>query len=248
MATTKAFHAFKTKLNYFDDDLETIDYLRDCILGGKLSNSSEKHVFIDINPQSYKHLSRRKNTDGARELIANHLRKTLYSAYVKDVYEETTHYLRTILRGAATNGFKAGQLIGEHSSKLDMKEVLAAGTWEHVAGLVADSVFQSLESEKSTLDLFEKMSNKLGLGIEDQLIQTALPYLEVRHYLVHADGKLPAKFKNEHPEISTQKETGKVKLDREFALNFKTRITQLLAAIDTKVIEKNLLPDSHKMS
>ncbi|TOH21910.1 hypothetical protein, partial [Vibrio parahaemolyticus] len=68
------------------------------------------------------------------------------SAYVKDVYEEVTAYLKTILELAAQNGFEAGRLIGEHSFKINAKEVLEAGSWEYMANLISDSVFQSLEA------------------------------------------------------------------------------------------------------
>lgn len=240
---TESYHSFESKLFYFDDDIDLIEVVRLGILNGDLTDSDSKYALKNIDPAKHLHIKRRKNSGGSRELLANHLRQTVYSSYIKDIYEEVTHYFKSILKCAAENGFDAGRLIGEHSTKLDAKMVLAAGTWENVARLITDSVFQSLEAEKSTLKLIEKVSTKLALGVDESLILSALPYLEVRHYLVHADGKIPKDFKEKNPHIKVKK--GYIKLDYDFVSEFREKIKALVREFDGKVIAANLLkPDS----
>lgn len=237
---TKAYHAFEQKLIYFDDDIDLIEVIRISVSKGDLSSAESMHALLRINPDKHKHIARRKNSDGSRKALINHLRQTLYSSYVKDVYEEATHYLRTILEKSAENGFDAGRLIGEHSGKFDAKAILAAGTWEAVARLITDSVFQTLESEKSTLKLFEKMSSKLALDIDEELIKKALPYLEVRHYLVHADGLLPKQFAKDNPNISVDKKDH-IQLDYKFICGLRESVRRLIKEFDEKIMGANLL-------
>lgn len=236
---THAYHSFESNFFYFDDDIDLIEVLRLSILNGDLTDNASQFVLKNIDPRKHLHVKRRKNSDGSRRLLANHLRQTVYSSYVKDIYEEVTQYLKTILEKAAENGFDAGRLIGEHSTKLDAKVVLAAGSWADIARLITDSVFQSLEGEQSTLKLLEKVSTKLALGVDKNLIANALPYLEVRHFLVHANGKIPAQFKKENPQISTEAEH--IKLDYKFVGEFRDAIKKLIKEFDEKVIVANLL-------
>ncbi len=126
--------------------------------------------------------------------------------------------------------------------KFDAKAILQAGNWESVSKLITDSVFQALESERSTLKLFEKVSNKLALDIKQELIDAALPYLEVRHYLVHADGKAPSDFKGKYPNIPVK--GGYFQLNFKFVESMKTNTKNLLKAYDDAVIAKGLLKAS----
>lgn len=236
---TKAYHSFETKLFFFNDDIDLVEVVRLSIINGDLTDKGSRYALKNIDPSKHVHIKRRRNLDSTREQLVNHLRQTVYSSYVKDIYEEVTHYLRSILEGAAANGFDAGRLIGEHSTKIDAKAVLGAGTWESIAKLIADSVFQSLESEQSTLKLIEKISTKLALGVDQSLIVKALPYLEVRHFLVHADGKLSEKFKREYPHIKVKQ--GYVKLDYGFVGEFRAVIENLIKDFDEKILAANIL-------
>lgn len=236
---TKAYHAFESNIIYFDDDIDLIDVIRSSILNDDLTDGTSKYVLKNIDPVKHAHIKRRKNSAGSRELLINHLRQTVYSSYVKDIYEEVTQYLRLILEKAAENGFDAGRIIGEHSTKFDAKAILAAGDWKSVARLVTDSVFQTLEAEKSTLKLFEKISNKLALGIDEILINNALPYLEVRHYLVHADGAIPRKFQMDNPGIRVV--SGFIRLDYDFVRGLRDSTKLLIKTYDESIVAANLL-------
>lgn len=236
---TKAYHAFEQKLIYFDDDIDLIDVLRAGVVNGDLTEKGSKLVLKNIDPKKHTHIARRKNADGSRTQVINHLRATLYAGYVKDVYEEVTHYLRTMLEKAAENGFDAGRIIGEHSCKFEAKVILAAGDWKTVARLVADSVFQSLEAEKSTLKLLQKVSSKLALDVDPKLIEATLPFLEIRHFLVHSDGLLPKEFIKQHPIIATKNDH--VQLDFKFVHGMRESVKRLIKAFDEKVVAANLL-------
>jgi hypothetical protein len=236
---SKAYHAFQMKMNYFDDDIELIDVLREGVKNDELTDPGSKYVLRRVDPARHAHLSRRQNSPGSREVVINHLRSTIYSSYVKDMYEELTHYLRSILEQASKNGFNAGRLIGEHSFKVDARTILELGSWDRVCRMVAESVFQFLESEKSTLKLLEKMATKLALGVDGNLITTALPYLEIRHFLVHADGRVSAEYMALHPHIFVKDDY--VVLNYAFINGLRTSVRALIADFDKEIIGGNIL-------
>jgi hypothetical protein len=236
---SKAYHAFTQKLSYFDDDIELIDVLHKSVIAGDLTDRTSKYIFERVDPVVHSHISRRRNSDGGRNIVITHLRSTIYSSYVKDIYEEVTHYLRTILGQVSKNGFNSSRLIGEHSFKIDAKSVLSLGDWNQVCELISDSVFQSLEAEKSTLKLLEKMAAKLALNINAELIAAALPYLEARHFLVHTDGRVSEEYVAAYPQI--QLKSGKVLLNLQFISELRSTVMALVAQYDKEVISGNLL-------
>ena len=213
--------------------------LHKAVISGDLTDPASQHVLKYVNPAEHTHIARRKNADGSRQAVVNHIRSTLYSSYVKDIYEEITHYLRTILAQASKNGFNSGRLIGEHSFKMDAKAVMELGNWNQVCQMVTESVFQSLEGEKSTLKLLEKMATKLALNVDHQHIDDALPYLEARHFLVHTDGKVTQEYINTYPQIYIK--DGYVALNFTFITGLRASVKALVAEYDREVINSNLL-------
>lgn len=240
---SKAFHAFEQKISYFNDDLDLLDVLRISILNDELTDAKSQYILKNVDATKHTHISRRRNSKVSRKQTINHLRQTVYASFVKDAYEEVTLYLKLILEKAASNGFDAGRIIGEHTFKIDATTILGAGDWSNVARLITDSVFQSLEAEKSTLKLLEKISNKLALNVDKDLINRALPYLEVRHYLIHADGLLTQEFREANKQILHNKE-GYVQLDGTFICALRDSAKALVADYDNKVINADLLSAS----
>lgn len=236
---SKAFHSFKQKLSYFYDDIEMMDVIRASVLRGDLSSPDSNYVLTGVKPSKHKHLSRMGNRKGSRENAINHLRASLYSSFVKDLYEEVTEYLRLILLQASKNHFDSGRIIGEHGFKIDARTVLALGDWPEVCRYVTENVFQALEAERSTLSLLKKMCTKLGLAVDEALFEEALPYLEVRHFLVHTDGVLGAEYKAKYMHV--KEKNGVVVLDYNFIVSAYRAILKLVQAFDDEIVAKNVL-------
>lgn len=238
--TSKAYHSFIQKVSYFDDDIELIDVIRTAVTSGDLTDPTTNRLMKYVDPARHRHIARRRNSDGSRENTINHLRQSIYSSYLKDMYEEVTEYLRLILEQASRNGFNSGRIIGEHSFKMDATAILALGSWENVCNAVAESVFQNLEAERSTLSLLSKIAKKLDLDLSLDLINDALPYLEVRHALVHTDGRLSEEFVEKYPHIP-RKSNGCINLNYKLINNARQKIKALMEAYDFQVVQKNLL-------
>ena len=240
---SKACHSFQTKMNYFLDDIELVDVVRESILHDDLTGSS-RHVLDRVDPQRHPHLQRRGNSAASRKHVINHLRNTVYGSFMKDTYEEITQYLRTILRQCTQSGFDSDRIIGEHAFKIDARTVLQMGNWETVCENVAVSLFQAMENERSTRKLLRKMCSKLDLSVPACLIDDIIPYIEVRHLLVHSDGLASEEFRRNNEGFSYT-DDGKVRLDYRFVSDCHSKSFALIEAFDDAVIANNLLAEEY---
>jgi hypothetical protein len=206
-----------------------------------LSAGDRQYVFTAVNPQRHPKLAARAATTQSRTLAVNHLRATLCEAYIKNIYEDATQYIFEIVKLAARNGLDPNRFIGEHKVSFEANEILLAGSWNNVLEMVAESVYRRLENERSTKALFQKTSQKLNLGVAQATIEVALPYFEVRHLLVHADGRFDRNFCLCFPgfgAIAGQK----IKLDYNFLQNAKVAIFNLINEFDRQIVANNVVP------
>lgn len=237
---TKSHVRFFSRAAHLDVDIELADVMKISIQGGMLSTAGSQYIFDKVNPQQHPRLADRANTKGSRRLAANHLKTTLCEAFLKNIYEDATQYLLEILTAAARNGLDPNRLIGEHKVTFDANTVLQAGGWDKVVAMVAQSVFRKLENEKGTKDLLEKMNAKLNIGVLQTTIDAALPYFEVRHLLVHANGKADHKFCTSFPNFGATSGS-KIKLDYTLLQNARTSISNLIEEFDQKVVACNVV-------
>ena len=240
---SKARHSFETRVDYFIEDIELVDVLRKSILDDELTGSTP-YLLTKVDAQQHPYLRRRTDSPGSRKNIINHLRSTVYGSFVKDVYEEITHYLRTILQQCLQSGFDSDRIIGEHVIKLDARTILQMGTWEAMCEYVMSLLFQAMENERSTRKLLQKMCSKLGLSVPKCLIDETIPYIEIRHFLVHDNGVTSDAFRQEH-EAFNYSPDGRIRVDYQFTLDMRSKSFALVQAIDEGLIANNLLAEEY---
>lgn len=198
---TKAYHRFINRANHFDADLELIDILSEAVKKNALTPRTGQVLFNHLNPTKHTTLAGRKNNRRSRAITVSHLKRTVYSAYIKDLFEDVEQYLIELIAAASSSTLSSDRLVGEHKVSIEINEILKCGNWEAVVNLVANNLFRKLQETRKTVKLFEEIDKKLGLGIDKQILDDALPYLEMRHLLVHSDGKVDAKFCQSYPEF-----------------------------------------------
>lgn len=130
------------------------------------------------------------------------------------------------------------RLVGEHNVNMKANDILSMGTKREIVQSIMDQIFQQLENERSTITLISKIRNKLGLAIEQQIIDDALPFLEIRHIFVHSDGKPNQVFLDKYPNIKLD-DHNRILLNATFAEEAYNSINNLLIAIDNEMIAKN---------
>lgn len=231
---SKGYRRFKSRLEYFRTDNEVAEII---VLNKEMLKGVDA-IFNKVTADKHPLLYNRTNSANSRKLVVNHLRKTIYVSFIKDMYEEVTEYIRYILQEGAMNGVDPRRLVGEHNVSMKAIEILSMSTKREIIQTIMNQIFQQLENERSTITLISKIKNKLGLSIEQSLIDTALPFLEIRHIFVHSDGKPNQDFQTKYPDIKLD-EHGRIQLNSSFAQEAYSAINNLLIAIDDEMIAKN---------
>ena len=93
------------------------------------------------------------------------------------------------------------------------------------------------------MELISKLKNKLGLSIDQKLVDEALPFLEIRHIFVHADGKPNREFLQKNPSIELDSHK-RIMLNSVFAYKAYNAVNNLLEAIDSEMIRLNYFSSS----
>jgi hypothetical protein len=240
---TKALVRFLNRAAHFDADIELVDVLHYANLDGALHSSSVQYLFKYVRPDKHPRLANRATSDHSRLLAITHLKATLCASFIKDIYEDLYSYLREILTAAAENGLDPNRLIGEHKLTLEGNDLLRAGTWQSVVQLVADDLFRKLENLQNTKTLIEKINDKLNLRVDRAKIDAALPYLEIRHLLVHNDGLADDRFCNQFSSFGATVGE-RLSLDYEILNGARTTIVALVNEYDAKVVANSVVPKS----
>lgn len=237
---TKYRVRFLNRLSHLDADIELADVLKISANQGRLSTAGAAHLFDAVNAQQHPRLAARTNSAQSRRLAANHLKATLCASFLKDVYEDLTQYFQDVLEASARNGLDPNRLIGEHKVSFEANDILSAGGWPQVVEMVAKSVFRRLENERSTKSVIEKMNSKLNLGVQQATIDAALPYLEIRHLLIHADGKADQAFCAAFPNFGATA-GHKIQLDYTVLQNARATLTALVEEFDQQLVANNAI-------
>lgn len=240
MATSKALQRFQDRLRSFSEDLELSDLLVKQLRGLTDSDQSLCEALAG-QPDRHERLHARRNTAASRGIVSNHFRRTIQSAFVKDLHEDFSDYLATSLGRAALTGIDPNRYTGEVKIDIKASELLAAGSWEAVVSLISAKIFRALENEKSTRRLIKKISDRVGLALEDAILDAAMPYLDARHVLVHADGKPDEIYKASYPDIEINED--KLVINYAFVASATTAVQSLASHIDGELLGKGLVPD-----
>lgn len=240
---TKHLVRFYNRVAHYDADIELADIVKINTTAGKLHTPGAPYLFDGLMQEQHPRLAVREPTTHNRRLAINHLKATLCASFLKDVYEDATFYLLAILQSAARNGLDPDRLIGEHKVSFEGNDILAAGDWSTVVKMVATSVFRRLENERTTKELLKKMNAKLMLEVPQKKIDNALPYFEIRHLLVHADGVADKKFCISFPAFGATPGK-KIKLDHRLLQAARKATLALVEAFDGKVVANEIIAPS----
>ncbi|MCA8252304.1 hypothetical protein LGM89_03400 [Burkholderia sp. AU31624] len=237
---TKYLHKFLSRADHFFADIELADVFAISSASGVLSQNNDAHLFDSVDPTQHPTLARRKNNDHNRRLAVRHLKASLCSGFIKDLYEDFNEYMQDILEAAARNGINPKRLVGNHKVNIEANDLLAAGNWDSIVHMIARSIFRKLEEERNTKSLILAMDAKLDLGIDHSILNTALPYFELRHLLVHHDGIADADFCVRFPSFGAS--VGN-KISVEFTMTSAARsaIIELAKHFDSKVMQHQLI-------
>lgn len=242
---TKPQLRFLNRAARFDADIELVDVFAIAVRKGDLTPVGGAPLLQHVDKRKHPRLAGQKPSDHNRKLVVAHLKKSINASYIKDLYEDFAAYLTDLVVCAARRGFSPDQLIGDHRLQIEANDLLKCGSYDAVLTLVGESLFRKLENLRSTKKLIESLDKKLGLGLDRALVDAALPYLELRHLLVHADGVADDAFCERFPDFGATPHE-QIPLTSSTAGNARTAITRLVAHIDAKALQADLVAESDR--
>ena len=240
---TKYFVKFLNNSAHLDVDLEVVDILQKAIKNGDSRIDEASFMFGFVDETKHVKLSARAKTLHSRKLAVNHLKSSVREAFIKSIYESTTTYFHEVLKAATRKGINSDRLIGEHSINFTGREIMQLGSYPKILDKISTSIFRALEDERSTKSLIDKMAKKLNLRIDAEKIKAALPYFEIRHKLVHAEGKADKQFCRNYPNIGAE-EHKSIRISFDIVDQARVTITELIKEFDQKLVENRLIPES----
>jgi hypothetical protein len=238
---SKALVRFLNRVARFDDDIELIDVFVRAIAAGDLTSHVSSRLFDHIEPSTHPRLAKARATDHNRGLVVGHLRKTVYSSYIKDLYEDFTEYLNELVVSAFRKGLDPVQLRGEYKVLVAADELLGCEDWDAALQVIADSVGHRLDAmgNHKKLDFLDK---RLGLTIDSALVDAAMPFIDLRHLLVHMDGKADEGFCSRCEGLGARPGES-VRLTEQTTRNARAAITALVEHIDARAVDVGILQD-----
>ncbi|MCK5922955.1 MAG: hypothetical protein KAG66_18575 [Methylococcales bacterium] len=236
---TKNYQRFINRIGNYESDLELSNVLITNFIAKTANSEGTLAEATGANPLTHLKLAGCINTKQSRKVLGLHLKKTLYSSFIKDLYEDFTDFLRATLESAARVDPQPERFIGNTKINMGIVDILKLGSWPAFLGKVSEDIFRSLENERSTITLVSKLNEKLGLQVHESAILAAMPYLDARHIFVHRDGKADKFYKDTHTDVALDAQ-GKIKLDFIFVNAARLAVCELANQIDQQIIATNL--------
>jgi hypothetical protein len=238
---TKYFIRFLNRAAQFDADLELSDVFCAAVISGQIT--SRDYLFDHVDQRKHIQLGNRRVTAHNRKITLNHFKGTLRAAFLKDIFEDVSEYLLELLSGAAEEGLSPERLIGENKFSVEVNDILVCRNFKSVCDLVAEQLFRKLENQRNTIKLLNEINTKLDLQVPEIAIQDALPYLELRHLLVHSDGKADDDFCRRFTSFGATPGK-KIHLSYSLIDTARTKIIEMIKQYDDRAVSKRIIPNS----
>ena len=224
-------------MEYFQDDMETISVF----LKNKELLADEERIFKSVTETGQPRLFRRQNTPGSRAVVIRHLQNTLFVSVIKDLYEEVLLYCAYAMDCAAQTSPDANRLVGEQNCSFTANDILSKPDRKSIVTLVISKLFRGLENKKNTLLLVSSLNDRLNLGVSQETIDNAMPYLEARHKFIHDDGMADEKFRTDYPNVELDAE-GHIKLNSTIVQKVIVSFKKLISEYEMAMKNNNLFP------
>ena len=247
---TTAQHHFTCQMDFHKSDVELIDSL--------CSRKAIEKLITDGIQDKYKYLqqdSRLKDVESAYSPV-QHLKGFMYASLIKQFHDYVMEYFRTVLALIAKNPNKGTVLLQLRSAcngkgckspdfSFSEEEILNASDVFQLKELFAKRILRGLEQKRDSLDLIQALYKMLGKSIT-KAVDDAMPYLEMRHLLVHNGGKYDQKFVDKYGEhFEGVKNGAGIILNFEKMKSAAKRLRALVREVDKFVVEGKFIRDEY---
>ena len=239
MTQSKSHQKLCSRTQYLRQHLEAVDAAlsllrREC----KDSTNSGKTIDGLLPKKKYESLSHPVKQEAR---IINYSRAQNIESAIITLYRYFTEYLQSLL--AELYETKPMLVVNKTAERFNMSfvDIVKAGSFEDLSEKMIKQVFRSLEEQRSTPKLLEKMLKGTDADVASSIQREALKYLEMRHLFVHGDGCADGAYANNYGADFCLVVGDKLPRNFETAEGAITAVEKLCGAIDSEMLDKGLV-------
>lgn len=167
--------------------------------------------------------------------VANHAMKRNAELAIQLLYPHFTEYLRSILK--EMYDVRPLDVVSKAQTNIRFDEVVRLGSYEAVCEHMIDQVFRNLENQRNTRALLTKILDKTNVRVEQQVLEDAMMYLEMRHLIVHNSSLIDKAFEQRYGDILSGVKAGrKLKVDVGTAKRALQSVKNLCVHVDRSLV------------
>jgi hypothetical protein len=155
------------------------------------------------------------------------------------LYSHFSEYARRILR--EMYDIRPLTIVDKAHGSLRFHEIVNLGSYEAVCDHMVEHVFRTLEGQRSTRALVEKILDKTGVAISDPVMKGGLAYIEMRHLIVHNSSLVDDRFAGAYGAVFRVKAGDKLNSSLGLAKKAVRAIEALCLEIDRGLVAKGFL-------
>lgn len=201
------YTTFQKRIDKLYRDCELAEYIA---INHKLLRDDKKVGFKGAKSARFPLLSQATSASQRSEIV-RHLTRTIYAAFIKELYEACCAYLKEVLnRVIELHKITPKRLLGETNFKIKAEELIDLETHEQLVAQLSEKLFREMERREANIKqkgkdsypiLISLLEKRLGISISKKLTTCAEPYLALRHILVHNDGVPDQQFLKKYGSI-----------------------------------------------
>lgn len=248
---TKSWQIFDGKMRNLKQHLQLMDLAltqAKKVCDSKKIENGTIATALTSNARQYLQLNIPNDAKGINRVVAFSRKKLNEQAFI-ELYRLFSDYLFNTIRDLShTAPNKLLQIISTNNDRaLSFKELIELGNYNAILEKMAQKVYRTLENQRSTPKLLDKILSITDIHIDNEIKEEALLYLQVRHLIIHNNSKADDDFVNQNGNNIV-----KIKADRSIPFTYLltnkaiTTVFRLCKILDDKLIEKGIVTEVGK--
>ncbi|WP_287124316.1 hypothetical protein [Chromohalobacter sp.] len=194
MPESKTHQRFRSRAEGLEMYLEAMDAAARMAfnyLGQKKNQGKDIATALPINCNNY---SRLNHPSSHRSRVYNFCRSKNTLSAIVEIFSYFSEYMRGILKEMYEHNPML--VVGKSNKPLNLTfaEISKFNHLSEIQEKMVEDVFRSIENERSTVKLIDKIISDTGANVSNADKQCVLPYLEMRHLIIHNHSKIDQAF------------------------------------------------------
>ena len=241
MPETKTHQRFRSRAEQLEMYLEAMDAAARVtynMLGHKEHEGKNVDDALPIKCDNYTRLN---HPVSHRSRVYNYCRSKNTLSAIVEVFGFFSEYMRDVLKEIYITNPMA--VVGKSNKQLNLTfvDISKFVTLNELHTKMVDDVFRSIENERSTIKLIDRILKDTGANISSADKEAVLPYLELRHLIIHNNSKIDRAFEDKYGALFSLKAGDKVPSKFNVADTAIEKIIPFIKKVDSEFIRLSLV-------